>query len=41
MKPLTIMDEVYTFDLPASPINIPAFIIFKKPDEEKWGSPEE
>ena len=28
MKPLTIMDDVYTFDLPANPINIPSFIIF-------------
>ena len=28
MKPLTIMDEVYTIDLPANPINIPLFIIF-------------
>jgi len=28
MKPLTIMDDVYTFDLPANPINVPTFVIF-------------
>lgn len=28
MKPLTIMDDVYLFDFPANPINIPTFIIF-------------
>ena len=31
---LTDMDEFYLYDLPANPINIPAFMIINRPDKQ-------
>ena len=31
---LTVMDEFYLYDIPANPINIPAFMIINRPDKE-------
>jgi len=41
MKPLTINDNYYLYDFPANPCGVPSFVVFKRPDPEKWGCPEE
>ena len=34
MEPLHLLDTFWMYDTPANPINVPAFLIFKKPSKD-------